>query len=114
MVITYPKLNKTNWALAAIAVVIIMAVAGFIYVQQNFRKQLIQVTQTWNLILYLMVAVFVPFINATHLFEVLILTAVPLSAFNKCGILYPQKKWQLVHWIMVGFVIVISYFIRVN
>lgn len=115
--ITYPKLNKTNWALAAIAVVIIMAVAGFIYVQQNFRKQLIQARKSWSLIfLYLMVAVFVPFINATHSFEYWILTAVPLSALLGAAFFYPQKKIfpQLVHWIMVGFVIVISYFIRVN
>lgn len=115
--VTYPKFNQTNWAYAAIVIVIITAVAGFFFVQQNFRRQLIQARKSWSLVfLYLLVAVFVPFINATHSFQYWILTAVPLSALLGAAFLYPNKKLipLVLHWVMVALVIAISYFVKAN
>ncbi|HEX2684608.1 MAG TPA: hypothetical protein VHL77_11775, partial [Ferruginibacter sp.] len=82
--------------------------------QQNFRRQLIQARKSWNLtFLYLMVAVFVPFVNATHTFDYWILCAVPLSAFVAATFLYPARNWfpLALHWLMVAFVVAISYFV---
>jgi hypothetical protein len=113
--VTSPKFNQNNWAYIAIIIVILTAIAGFLYVQQNFRRQLIQARKSWNLIfLYLLVAVFVPFINATHTFEYWILCAVPLSALLGAAFLYPNKKAVplALHWLMVAFVIAISYFVH--
>jgi hypothetical protein len=112
--VTTPKFNQTNWSYAAIVIVIMVIVMGFIFIQQNFRRQLIQTRKSWNLVfLYLVVAVFVPFINATHTFEYWILTAVPLSAIMGAAFLYPKNKWIpfVLHWLIVGFVLVISYFV---
>ncbi len=113
--ITNPKFNQTNWAYAAIIIVLFATIIGLFFIQQNFRRQLIQARKSWNLVyLYLIVAVFVPFINATHTFEYWILCAVPLSAILGAAFLYPAKKWfpLLLHWLMVAFVIVISYFVE--
>ncbi len=113
--VTSPKFNQTNWSYVAIITVIITAVAGFFFVQQNFRRQLIQTRKSWNLIfLYIIVAVFIPFINATHTFEYWILCAVPLSALLGAAFLYPAKKIVplVLHWVMVAFVIAISYFVH--
>jgi Family of unknown function (DUF6427) len=113
--VTAPKFNQTNWSYIAIITVLVTCVAGFFYVQQNFRRQLIQARKSWNLIfLYAVVAVFVPFVNATHSFEYWILCAVPLSALLGAAFFYPSKpKIPLfVHWIMVAFVVAISYFVR--
>ena len=85
---------------------------GFYFVQANFRKQLVQVRKRWSLLLlYLAVALFVPFINATHTFEYWILTAIPLSAYAGCAFLYPAKRWlpAVLHLLMLVVVIVISY-----
>ncbi len=112
--VTNPKFSQTNWAYAAIIIVLFISVIGFIFIQQNFRRQLIQARKSWNLVfLYLIVAVFVPFVNATHTFEYWILCAVPLSAILGAAFLYPSKKWipLVLHWLMVAFVIVISYFV---
>ena len=112
--VTSPKFNQTSWSYVAIITVIITAVVGVFFVQQNFRRQLIQARKSWNLIfLYLLVAVFVPFINATHTFEYWILCAVPLSALLGAAFLYPTKKIVplVLHWVMVAFVIAISYFV---
>ena len=113
--VTTPKFSQTNWAYAAIIIVLFISVIGFIFIQQNFRRQLIQARKSWNLVfLYLIVAVFVPFVNATHTFEYWILCAVPLSAILGAAFLYPSKKWipLVLHWLMVAFVIAISYFVE--
>ena len=68
--VTYPVFNQSQWAYAAIIIVLITSIAGIFYIQQNFRRQLIQARKSWNLtFLYLLVAVFVPFVNASHTFE---------------------------------------------
>ncbi len=113
--VTTPRFNQTNWAYAAIILVLFATAIGFFYVQQNFRRQLIQARKSWSLVnLYFIVAVFVPFINATHTFEYWILCAVPLSAWIGAAFLYPAKNWfpHILHWLMVAFVIVISYFVK--
>lgn len=112
--VTTPVFNQSNWAYAAVIIVVISALIGIFYVQQNFRRQLIQARKSWTLLfLYLPVAVFVPFINDTHTFEYWILCAVPLSAFIAATFLYPAKKWfpAVLHWLMVAFVIAINYFV---
>ncbi len=112
--ITTPVFNQTQWAYAAIIIILFTSVVGIFFIQQNFRRQLIQARKSWNLVfLYLMVAIFVPFINETHTFEYWILCAVPLSAFLGAAFLYPSKNWfpTLLHWLLVTFVIVISYFV---
>lgn len=111
--VTAPFLGQSRWSYAAVVIVLLCAFTGIFYIQQNFRRQLIQARKTWNLtFLYLPVAVFVPFVNASHSFEYWILCAVPLSAFMAATFLYPAKKWvpATIHWLIVGFVIVISYF----
>jgi Family of unknown function (DUF6427) len=113
--VTNPQFNQTNWSYVAIIIVLLTAAAGLFFIQPNFRRQLIQARKSWNLIfLYLIVAVFVPFINATHTFEYWILCAVPLSALLGAAFLYPAKKTIpfVLHWIMVAFVIAISYFVH--
>jgi hypothetical protein len=113
--VTYPVFNQDKWAYAALIIVLFTSIIGIFFVQQNFRRQLIQARKSWNLVfLYFMVALFVPFVNATHTFDYWILCAVPLSAFLGAAFLYPSKNWfpLVLHWLMVGFVIVISYFVR--
>lgn len=113
--ISLPKFYESRWALAAIIIVLFGTVIGLFYVRQNFRRQLVQTRKSWNLVfLYFFVAIFIPFINATHNFAYWILCAIPLSAFLGAAFLYPERKWfpQLLHWLMVAFVIAFGYFVR--
>lgn len=110
--VSYPKFHQNYWALAGICLILVALLIGFYFVQANFRKQLVQVRKRWSLLLlYLAVALFVPFINATHTFEYWILTAIPLSAYAGCAFLYPVKRWlpAVLHLLMLVVVIVISY-----
>lgn len=111
-VIGYPKFNQNYWELTGIFLMILAFLIGIFFVQSNFRKQLVQVRKRWSLLLlYLVVAVFVPFINATHTFEYWILAAIPFAAYVGCSFLYPAKRWLpvLIHWLMVAVAIVTSY-----
>lgn len=111
-VIGYPKFNQNYWELTGICLMVLAFLIGIFFVQSNFRKQLVQVRKRWSLLLlYLVVAVFVPFINATHTFEYWILAAIPLAAYVGCSFLYPAKRWVsvLIHWLMVAVAIVTSY-----
>lgn len=108
-----PHLSLSRWSSAALAMLFIGAVTGLYFIQQNFRRQLVQTRKNWNLVfLYFLVALFVPFVNAADSFQYWILAAVPLSVFLACAFLYPTKKWfpQLLHWAMVAFIIAFSYF----
>lgn len=111
--IGYPIFHKNYWRWAAVSIIAILFLTGAYFVRANFRKQVVQIRKSWNLILfYLLIALCIPFINNSWSFENWILTAVPLSAFMAGAFFYPSKKWLplLMHWLIVGFVIVISYY----
>ena len=104
----YPLFAKNNAQYTGIALILFAAIIGGIFVQANARKQIVQVRKSWGLmLLYLVVALFIPFINSSHNFQYWILATVPLSAFIGCFFFYPNKKWipATMHWIMVAFVI---------
>ncbi len=109
--LSVPGFYQNYWELAAIILVGISFFTGLYFVQLNFRKQLVQIRKSWSLILlYSIVAVFVPFINATHTFEYWILAALPVSAYIGCAFLYPVKRWVPVtlHWLIAALAIIIS------
>ena len=113
--VSNPQFHQNYWELAGVCLIILAFLIGGYFVQANFRKQLVQVRKRWSLlILYLVVAMFVPFINATHTFEYWILTAVPLSAYVGCGFLYPVKRWLplVLNILMMVVAIVTSYVLK--
>ena len=112
IVFNYPLLVQYNQQYTGMLMILTTAVAGGIFVQWNARRQIVQVRKSWGLmVLYAIVALFIPFINSSHNFQYWILATVPLSAFIACFFFYTYKKWipLTVHWIMVAFVIYMTY-----
>lgn len=110
----YPRFSQSYWTLAAMILVLVAFLIGGYYARINMRRLVVQTRKSWNLLLlYLVVAVFVPFVNATHTLDYWILSAIPLSAIIACAFFYPSKKWlpHLLHWAMIALVIVMGYFI---
>lgn len=106
--VNYPLFAKNNAQYIGIILILITAITGGFFVQLNTMKQIVQVRKSWELmVLYLIVALFIPFINSSHNFQYWILCTVPLSAFIACFFFYPAKKWipLFIHWVMVAFVI---------
>jgi hypothetical protein len=111
--VSVPKFHQTAWAYTAVIIVAFTILVGIYFIQANIRRQLLQVRKSWNLIfLYLVVSVFVPFLNASQSFDYWILTAVPIAAMAGAAFLYPEKKWFAIcmHWGMVLIAVVAGYF----
>src|SRR5690348_1583039 len=111
--IGYPVYAKNNAQYIGIALILFTTIVGAVFVQGNIRRQVVQVRKGWGLtVLYVIVALFVPFINTTYNLQYWILATVPLSAFIACFFFYPTKKILAasVHWIMVAFAIYMTYF----
>lgn len=110
--ISYPLFAQKYIEYGAMAFILILTIVGGFFVQSNSGKQVVQVRKSWSLmVLYLIVALFIPFINSIHSFEYWILVLIPVSAFVGCAFYYPRIKWipMVAHWIMVGFIIYMQY-----
>jgi hypothetical protein len=110
--ISYPLFAQNNIQYAGMILILILAITGGFFVQSFSSKQIVQVRKSWSLLLlYLIIALFIPFINNSHNFEYWILAVVPVSAFVACAFYYPRIRWipRVIHWILVGFVIYLEY-----
>ena len=115
LAVTLPAFKESKWAYAAIILVIIAVVIGSIFIRNNLRRQIVQTRKSWQLmLLYLIVALFIPFLNATHSFNYWILVAVPISLIAASAFLYPEKRWfpLSMHWAMIAISIAIGYFVK--
>ncbi|MEO8415156.1 MAG: hypothetical protein ABI472_15965 [Ginsengibacter sp.] len=110
--VDYTLLTQNNALYTGAALILIAAVAGAFFVQLNIRRQIVHVRKTWGLmVLYLIVALFIPFTNSSQNFQYWILAIVPLSAFIACFFFYPTKRWipAIVHWLMIIFVVYMTW-----
>lgn len=113
--VTVPVFNQSAWAYTAIIFIFLTVVIGIYFIQDNMRRQVVQVRKSWNLIfLYLLVALFIPFLNDSHRFDYWILTAVPISIISGAAFLYPERKLVpgILHWGMVAVSLVVNYYLR--
>lgn len=113
--VNIPRFNETAWAYTAIIVLSLLILTGMVFIQNNMLRLLVQSRKSWSLIyLYLLVAIFIPFLNATHNFDYWILTAVPIAAFAAAAFLYPERKWFSIffHWSLVLLTVITGYFLR--
>ncbi|MEO5648344.1 MAG: DUF6427 family protein [Ginsengibacter sp.] len=110
--ISYPLFAQNNAEYVGMILILAVTITGAFFVQSVSGKQVVQVRKNWALmVLYLIVALFIPFINTSHNFEYWILAAVPASSFIASAFFYPRMKWMAmaVQWIMVAFVIYMEY-----
>jgi hypothetical protein len=87
-------IHATVWLAVSTFLLIIPFLIGGYYIQTHLRKMLIQARKNWSiLLLYLLVALFIPFINNTNSFHNWVLIAAPFAAFHTPAYLYPPKNW---------------------
>lgn len=113
--VNVPYFDETAWAYTAIIFILFTISVGIVFIQGNMLRLLVQSRKSWSLIyLYLLVAIFVPFLNATHNFDYWILTAVPIAAFTAGAFLFPERKWFsiFIHLGLVILCVISGYFIR--
>jgi hypothetical protein len=107
-----PSLEQSAWMAGSVFLLTVPFLIGSYYVQDNLRKMLIQVRKGWSLVLlYLLVAILVPFVNNSDSFANWVMAAVPFAAFHGCTYLYSGFRIVpvLFFWITVAFVIGFQY-----
>lgn len=92
--IAVPVGRPSYWMLSSIIVLVIPFLMGGFYIQTQLRKMLIQARKNWSvLLLYVLLAVLIPFINNDGTYTAWVTTAAPVAAFHACAYLYPERKW---------------------
>lgn len=107
-----PYMRNSIWLVASTIFLGLPFVAGGYYIQTHLRKMLIQARKNWSvLLLYLIVALFIAFINSSGLFTNWILMVAPFAAFHACTYFYPPRKWLpiAIFWTMLTFILTQQY-----
>lgn len=89
-----PSLKQSAWLAASVFIIMVPFLAGGYYVQENLRRMLINVRKGWSLLLlYLLTALLLPFVNSSDTFENWIMAMVPMAAFH--GFAYLHSTWRI-------------------
>jgi hypothetical protein len=113
LTVEFPSLQQSIWLAASALLLMVPFLTGGYFVQDNLRRMLIQVRKAWSLVLlYLLVAIFIPFVNTSNTFENWVMAAVPFAAFHSCTYFYPPRKTfpLILFWISVAFVLAYQYY----
>jgi hypothetical protein len=107
-----PFIRNNIWLAGSAAFLGIPFLLGGYYVQTHLRKMLIQARKNWSIVLvYLLLALAVPFINSPDSFVNWVLAAVPFAIFHASAYLYGTRKWVplLLFWVVLGFILAQQY-----
>ena len=111
--LSYPHFFGNRWAYAALVLVTLASALGLFFINANINRQVVQTRKSWQLLfLYLIVAVFVPFVNTGLNFTYWILLTAPVAPIIAATFFYPQKKLapQLLHWCMFAIYVAVGFF----
>jgi hypothetical protein len=111
--IGFPSLKQSAWLSGSVFLIMVPFLSGGYYVQENLRRLLINVRKGWSLLLlYLLAALLLPFVNSSETFENWIMAMVPMAAFH--GYTYLYSKWRIypliLVWITVAFILGYQYY----
>jgi len=110
--ISLPTVKQSAWLAGSAFLLAVPFLAGGYYVQDNLRRMLIQVRKGWSiLLLYLLGAIFVPFVNNSETFENWVMAAIPFAAFHACTYFYSTFRILplLLFWLTVAFILAYQY-----
>jgi len=102
--------NSIPLAVSTLLLTVPFLTGGY-YVQLQLRKMLIQVRKNWSIVLlYLLLAFFVPFINSTSGFHTWVLVTPPFAAFHASTYFY-AKRWLglVLFFITLCFILYLQY-----
>lgn len=104
-----PVLKNSIWQVGSTLLLGIPFLVGGYFIQAHLRKMLIQARKTWSItLLYLLLAMVIPFTNNTFTYTAWIIAAAPFAAFHACTYYYPVRRWLplILFYLMVAFIVV--------
>jgi hypothetical protein len=110
--IGFPVIQQTLLLAGGLLLIVLPFLTGAWYVQDNLRKMLINIRKAWSLfLLYLLVAIFVPFLQPAENFENWVLVCVPFAAFHASA--YMFTAWRMLpllfFWLTIAFILYYQY-----
>lgn len=110
--VSVPEVRSTVWMAASTLFLTLPFLAGGFFVQGQLHKMLIQVRKNWSFILlYLVLAFFVPFVNTYTSFSNWILIAAPFACFHAAAYFYIPRPWvaNILFFLTLGFILYLEY-----
>ena len=107
-----PEVKSTIWLAGSTLFLAIPFLTGGFFVQAHLHKMLIQVRKSWTIILlYLLLAFFIPFVNTNSSFSNWILLVAPFACFHASTYFYTTKKWvqHVLFFLTVGYILYLQY-----
>lgn len=108
-----PSIKQSVWLAGSAFLLVVPFLGGGYHVQDNLRRMLIQVRKGWSLLLlYLLGAIFIPFVNSSDSFENWVIAAIPFAAFHACTYLYSTLRIipLVLFWLTVAFILGYQYY----
>ncbi len=112
--LSYPLFQQTFWAWGGLLLLMVPFLMSGFYIQGSILRMLIHSRKGWSLMLvYLLCALLIPFINSTATFDYWILSAIPFAAFNSNVFFSPQKRMipNILHGIMLVFILALNWWV---
>jgi len=110
--VSMPAVAQSAWLAGSAFLVVVPFLVGGYVVQNNLRRMLIQVRKGWSLLLlYLLGAIFIPFVNSNNSLENWVMAAIPFAAFHACTYLYSTFRIfpVFLFWVTIAFILVYQY-----
>lgn len=113
LVVRFPSLQQSIWLAGSFSLLTIPFLIGGYQIQFNLRKMLIHVRKGWSLLLlYLLVALIIPFVNNEDAsFVNWVMAAIPFATFHACTYHYSSLRIVpfLLFWLSIAFVLSYQY-----
>ncbi len=110
--ISLPSVRQSAWLAGSAFLLSVPFLAGAYFIQNSLRRMLIHVRKGWSLLLlYILGAIFIPFVNSSDTFENWVIVAIPFAAFHASAYLYSTYRiFPLVlFWLTVAFILFYQY-----
>lgn len=110
--ISLPDVKQSAWLAGSAFLLALPFLAGAFFIQNRLRRMLIQVRKGWSLLLiYILGAVFIPFVNNADTLENWVIAAIPFAAFHAS--VYLNSTFRifplLLFWLSVAFILAYQY-----
>jgi len=111
--VSIPVIRLSVYQWSALSILLITVVIGFIFIQNNMRKLLVQSRKSWTIFfLFLFFSLIVPFLNAHSGLTFSLIIAIPLSVIAASAFHFPGRKWFPIfsHWSLFILVTIMGYY----
>lgn len=115
--VSLPKIQFNLYDWMALAIILITVFIGFVFIQNNMRKLLVQSRKSWTIFfLFLFFALMLPFLNRHSGMGFYFLTIIPLSVIAASSFHFPGRRWFPIfsHWSLFILAIIMGYYFVIH